>query len=300
MEEQLYTKGKLYSVNDISSICNLSRRQLRYYEERGLITNVVRDSKNNYRYYTEEHVATLSVIKGLREIGFPLEAIKELLENNNLSTFKKTIRQGMANAREELSRSVTKYEQSTEKLSQLLEAVFILENKYGNSAQPFKKENCELVNYPAKDVVYISGQGNFWEDTLNFYKQGAKLEQIIEEYGLTKIAPRISLFDGHFDAVNGGFINGDHHIEFMYEIKERHSNCPHCKHIPGFRAVSANHVGDYDKNLRDIYDAMFAWSREHGLKLANVSYEESLMDLGFSHNHDFWVSRILIPVLEEE
>ena len=51
---------------------------LRYYEELGLLPKPTRTA-GNQRVYGEEHVKRLAFIRHARELGFPLEAIRELL-----------------------------------------------------------------------------------------------------------------------------------------------------------------------------------------------------------------------------
>ena len=51
---------------------------LRYYEELGLLPKPMRTA-GNQRVYGEEHLARLAFIRHARELGFPLEAIRELL-----------------------------------------------------------------------------------------------------------------------------------------------------------------------------------------------------------------------------
>jgi DNA-binding transcriptional MerR regulator len=51
---------------------------LRYYEELGLLPKPTRTA-GNQRVYGEEHLRRLAFIRHAREIGFPLEAIRELL-----------------------------------------------------------------------------------------------------------------------------------------------------------------------------------------------------------------------------
>jgi len=51
---------------------------IRYYEELGLLAKPARTA-GNQRVYGEEHLRRLAFIRHARELGFPLEAIRELL-----------------------------------------------------------------------------------------------------------------------------------------------------------------------------------------------------------------------------
>ena len=52
-----------FSTNEICELCQVSRKQLRYYEEKGLLSQVPRHSGNNYRYFTHEHIYEIVAAK---------------------------------------------------------------------------------------------------------------------------------------------------------------------------------------------------------------------------------------------
>ena len=54
-------KPKTFSTSEICQICNLSRKKLRYYEEKGLLKDILRDDNNNYRRYTTKDINNISV-----------------------------------------------------------------------------------------------------------------------------------------------------------------------------------------------------------------------------------------------
>ena len=68
-----------YSIGDVSSICNISKKALRLYDEMGLIPSQ-RDEGNNYRYYTQQSVLAVPVIKLYKQTGFKLEEILPFVE----------------------------------------------------------------------------------------------------------------------------------------------------------------------------------------------------------------------------
>ncbi|CAN0465572.1 unnamed protein product, partial [Phaeothamnion confervicola] len=55
---------------------------IRYYEKIGMLAKPAR-SAGGYRQYAPEHVATLNFIRRGRELGFPLETIRDLLRLND-------------------------------------------------------------------------------------------------------------------------------------------------------------------------------------------------------------------------
>ena len=72
---------RMYSVGKLARICDLSRTTLLYYDSIGLLRPSAR-SGAGYRLYTEDDRKRLEQINVFREMGVPLEEIKNLLSVN--------------------------------------------------------------------------------------------------------------------------------------------------------------------------------------------------------------------------
>lgn len=71
-----------YKINEISNLYNIGKDSLRYYEEIGIL-KPERDS-NGYRLYSIQDIWKLNVIKDLRNLSFPMEKIKDYLEDKTV------------------------------------------------------------------------------------------------------------------------------------------------------------------------------------------------------------------------
>ncbi len=67
-----------YSIGDLARETGCKVQTIRYYEQIGLMPEPGRTS-GNQRRYDLRHVERLAFIRHARELGFPLEAIRELL-----------------------------------------------------------------------------------------------------------------------------------------------------------------------------------------------------------------------------
>ena len=65
-----------YTIRDLSTKYNLPASTLRYYEEMGLLTNVIHTEKGA-RIYTQEHIARLEGILCFKRTGLPIAKIQE-------------------------------------------------------------------------------------------------------------------------------------------------------------------------------------------------------------------------------
>ena len=66
------------NIGTVAESSGVSAKMIRYYEETGLIPQT-RRSDSGYRKYLDTDVHTLRFIRRARDLGFPIERIKELL-----------------------------------------------------------------------------------------------------------------------------------------------------------------------------------------------------------------------------
>jgi DNA-binding transcriptional MerR regulator len=65
-------------INEIEQMVGITKKNIRFYEEQGLI-KPARNSANGYREYAEEDVYTLARIKLLRRLNVPIEEIRQII-----------------------------------------------------------------------------------------------------------------------------------------------------------------------------------------------------------------------------
>ena len=69
------------NIKQASEVSGVSSRNIRYYEQAGLICPA-RDPGNGYRIYSEELVRTLKLIRILRMLDMPVEEIRGVLRGH--------------------------------------------------------------------------------------------------------------------------------------------------------------------------------------------------------------------------
>ncbi len=74
----------MYKIGELSKLCNISVKALRYYDAEGLLIPDEIDKFTGYRYYSAAKLADCYRIIALKELGFSLDEIKaQLVANNN-------------------------------------------------------------------------------------------------------------------------------------------------------------------------------------------------------------------------
>ena len=71
----------MLKIGDFSKLSRVSIRMLRHYDEIGLLRPVKIDPESGYRYYSENQLPVAGRITALKDMGFGLSAIGELLDS---------------------------------------------------------------------------------------------------------------------------------------------------------------------------------------------------------------------------
>lgn len=82
---------KLYSTGEFAKIAGVTLRTIRYYDKIGLLKpTMILD--NGYRKYCNNDLITFQKILSLKELGFSLEEIHSLIQDDDKDSFKKSIK----------------------------------------------------------------------------------------------------------------------------------------------------------------------------------------------------------------
>jgi len=70
-------RGNVMKINEAEQEVGITRKNIRFYEQQGLL-KPMRNLSNGYRDYSDEDIRILRQIKLLRRLGIPIEEIKRL------------------------------------------------------------------------------------------------------------------------------------------------------------------------------------------------------------------------------
>ena len=74
--------ANLYRIGEVSKICEIPIKTLRYYEEEKLISPVKVDIYTGYRYYDDNNIEHIYRVKLLKNLGFSIKEIRQYNENS--------------------------------------------------------------------------------------------------------------------------------------------------------------------------------------------------------------------------
>lgn len=290
------TSRKSYAIGDISDMCNVPIKTLRYYDEIGLLVPDYRDPTTNYRYYSEDQMLTLYIIRRLKMFGFTLEEIRNLVYNGDIGVFRKS-----------LSNRVTELDKEIEDLFALKHEIGVtLERmKQGSDFIDWFNENGDasdiLAETPSNGirVEYIPETGYVFtrkneENYQNAYVSVARWFEvfaIIKKYHL-KSAGVITLT--YHNEPLGQFFQKDCDLEVSIPV-EGTIDKPFYGKRGGYDAVIAMHVGSHSKII-NTHIKVLRWINQHNYEVIGPISEEYIVSPLDVKSEDNYLSKIIIPV----
>lgn len=115
-------------IQEAAEASGLPADTIRFYERSGVLPRPPRGA-NGYRAYTEEHLGTLRLARGLRELGLPLDDITAILAVAHDATcgeVRRTLAATLGRAIAEADARVTELSNARERLAVLRDGVIAL------------------------------------------------------------------------------------------------------------------------------------------------------------------------------
>ena len=124
---------KLYSIGEVSKMCSVSKKALRFYDEIGIISPD-QVASNRYRYYSRESLLNLTILKYYKQMGFKLEEMRDLLLSGEYREMERGFLNKIKELNEEQRQVHVKLTSVNDWYDLLVEAQNVLE--YLNHTQP--------------------------------------------------------------------------------------------------------------------------------------------------------------------
>lgn len=237
-----YTVSML-TISAFSRVSRLSIKALRIYHEEGILVPERIDAETGYRYYGNESALRAGIIHQLRDMGFSLADIKEILTSS--SDDEELIGQLKAK-QQEIRDQARKYMALDASIQSILSA----NNMYGEDS-PVKEEiSVQKKVVTEKTICSIRFQGAYNEI-------GEAFSSLYRQIGRYAAGKPFTLY--HDD----DYRENDADIEACVEVRKAVSKeGVNCRVLPGGAAVSILHYGSYEE-IGQSYKKLFDFCNTH-------------------------------------
>lgn len=269
----------MLKIGDFSKLSRISIRMLRHYNEIGLLVPENVDDFTGYRYYSEAQLPIANRITALKDMGFSLAVIGEILSQysdpDRLKIYleiKKT--------------EVAEEKNSLEKQLLLLETTL---NRLGKGDNNMKY-NVTLKNMPKRYVASVrkiipsyDQEGVLWEILMK------ETEHLNVKFG----EPCYSLAVFHDE----GFKDSDVDVEVQIDVNGVYNNTENVvfKTVSEVQIASATYKGGYDK-LYEVNKAVADWVRDNDYEFTCAAFSIYHVSPAQTQNPEEYVTEVCYPV----
>ena len=269
---------KRYSIGEMSCICSISKKTLRYYDEIGLITSQ-RQDYNNYRYYTHDSLLLIPVLKYYKQMGFKLDEMRAFLEGSSPNVYRTLRHSFMAKIselekdQEELRRQ---YASVKDWLDLIVEAEMVIDHNISEVSIKF----VESANLLYQQQVY---ENDTKSSIINI-----DFTNFVEEMN-NKITGPVML---NFSSMANRLENKRQDIRILQRVL---MPCPEeaLYRFGGCFMATCYHIGSHD-SISDSYRKICTWAKQHNYLLGKESFERYVTDYWTTSNSAQFVTEIMV------
>jgi len=269
---------EFFSVGEVSKICNISKKALRFYDKIGLVSPDRVSQENNYRFYNRKSLLSVPIIKYYKQMGFKLEEMRAFLEGGTYSMLEKTFRQKIDDLKEMESEIFKMYTSVKDWHDLILEAEMVIENDVREVA-------IKYVDSP--DLCFMDQEFNY-----NYMESIINIDwtNYVESINNEVTGPVIINFPSFKERMEGK----------TNKVRLLQKTILDCKkeelvNFGGFMAVSCYHIGTHE-TMNETYQKICQWTDNHGYQCDEESFERYVTDYWTTRNESQFVTEVIIRV----
>lgn len=269
----------MLKIGDFSKLSRISIRMLRHYDELGLLVPKVTDNFTSYRYYAEDQLPVAGRIAAMRDMGFCLAAIGEILKNYDnpqaLAEFLAVKQAEVQTEAKETSRRLLLLATAIERLRKDENAM-----NYNATVKTMPERYVASVR---KIIPAYDQEGMLW----------GMMMQETAQMGLQIAEPCNSLAMFHDD----GFKESDVDVEVQITVKGSYQNTENVvfKTVPAVEIASATYKGSYEQ-MPAVNQAVATWVQDNGYEFNDMMFCIYHVSPNQTQNPDEYVTEICYAV----
>jgi DNA-binding transcriptional MerR regulator len=259
----------MFRIGDFSKITQVSVRMLRYYESKGILIPIRIDEDSKYRWYSVTQMQAVNKIKALRDMGFLVEEIKQILMLNE-TEFSKIIQK----QKQQLQQDIIKQQNMLSKLELLEQRMLQQENSNLEYEVQIKQiPKIYIMSYRQKIKNY-NEEGSLWK----------RLDSYVKAHKIL-VKGNVAIFhDGE-----------DIDVEVCYEVSKPQEIEPpfYYRALPEEKEVASIMVYGSFENIGSRYQDIAHWIDTNGYEISgNVREIPINGPWNREDENEYWLSEI--------
>ena len=271
-----------YTIGEVSRICNISAKALRYYDKIGVISPDYTSEENGYRYYSRKTLLTVPVLKYYKQMGFKLEEMQELLGGSTYHYVQQNFRSKIDELRareQEIHDSLISVRDWYELVK---EAELVIRHDIRDISVKFMSD--AVYCFMDQDFHY-----EYMESVINI-----PWTNYLEEIGQKITGAVILNFPSFAEKMSGTCTRA----RIMQRAVVPDIDHPAQTAVGGRMAACVYHIGGYGDIDRE-YERIQAWAKRKGYRLGPECYGRYVVDNWTTRNPEEFVTEVIVPVTKE-
>ena len=276
-----------YSIGKVSTLCCVPIKTLRYYDKIGLLVPEYRKDESKYRYYTQDQILTLFIIRKLRMMGISLKEIQEIISSRDSAAMGRCIQERLRGIQQSIEELNNQYSEGKMLLDRLNMGHNLLEGGHAS----WSTEEIRVEDIPVSTVLFTRRLKKNYKNADVSVERWLELFQMVSQQKLRVVGPVILTY--HNNPLEQ-FFKKDCDLEISVQVNEAR-NQPDCKQFGGFRAVTALHIGRNDEIIQTHVRAI-KWLNQQGFNISGPISEEYIVSPVDIINEEDHITKVIIPI----
>jgi len=274
----------MIKIGDFSKLSRISIRMLRHYNEIGLLMPSRVDDFTGYRYYSETLLPLANRISALKEMGFSLAAITEILkEYDNPESLMKFL--------------TLKYAEIREQAESVNRQMLLLET----TINQFRKDGTMNFNVLQKEMParYVASVRKI---IVNHQSEAILWEQLMKEtapLNMHMATPSNAIAIFHDD----GYKENDVDVEVQVSVEGKYADTENVifKNVDPIQFVSVTFKGGYEQTPA-VSEAIASWATENH---NHYDFDGAMFNIyhvnpAMEKNSENWVTEACCPITKKQ
>jgi DNA-binding transcriptional MerR regulator len=266
----------MYSIGDFSKINKITPKTLRHYDRIGLFKPALIDERSGYRFYSVEQLPVIGKILRLKELGFTLSEIEQILnEESTLGNF-------LAQREKQIQKAIRKERQLLVKVQEYREEI---------KGEQTMSDQVEIKSLPEVIVASMRTKVANYDA---FFDIVPKMGEYLKSVGAVCREPAYCFTIYH----DGEYKESDIDVEVCESVV---APCRESGNVT-FKTISAvgeaaclHHKGPY-KTIHETYNRLFRWIAERGYDLSDNPRESYIDGVWNKTDEAEWLTEVQVPV----
>src|SRR5258708_2694359 len=276
-------ESTMLKIGEFARVGQVSIATLRHYEKSGLLKPTALDPDSGYRYYLLNQLPRLHRILALKDLGFSLEQIARLLEDNlSLEQLRGMLALKQAQTQHLVDAEQARLTRIAARLSQIEQEGIM--PRY----DVLLKQIDALLVASVRELIPLHG---------GFGQSYGKIAAYLEQQGVQQTQPVLRLLHSRSEQHDDGlYIDVETAIPLLTALPGNEQI--HIRTLSGGWMACTIHAGN-DLSLGQAYAALYGWVKDNGYQVIGVPRQVHLQRTEHM-DPDHYITELQFPVAHSE